>query len=342
MPLVVIELGFWLAFVAGGTWELTPAFRRHYKHASGGEDAPRFRYHPYRLYAYLPEIELWGCTTDRYGFIGEPSFTPQKRSSVYRIFLLGGSSAASYHAGANNLTISARLEHHLGPGYEVINAGVGGYASTQEFLFAALELVNYQPDMFVVLNGYNDWRNSLLANWTPHAHQRSIKYERDFNTLKSMQVVVYTQRKLQWLMPFTYEAVSWTVEIMTRTGPERKYTIPQSIQLESVDVYRQNIRNLAGLCAERGIELRVFLQPAFDSNKSLAGGEVKTLEASGYALEHKRKYFELLSQTTGVIDIRDLFINIPKPVFLDLVHYNKLGNDLIALTIKEEITSARQ
>ena len=92
-----------------------------------------------------------------------------KLPGQYRIFLLGGSSVAGAasrtnstgHSICNNGTIAAVLERKLAGvsenmTFQIINAGVHGYASAQEFLYYGLELVHLPHDMVISFHGYND------------------------------------------------------------------------------------------------------------------------------------------------------------------------------------------
>ena len=81
-----------------------------------------------------------------------PESTPSRRG-VFRILALGD----SYVEGAQvqgNQTMAARLEamlsQQLGRPVEVINAGVFGYGTAQEYLLLDEMGVKYQPDLVVL------------------------------------------------------------------------------------------------------------------------------------------------------------------------------------------------
>lgn len=76
----------------------------------------------------------------------------EKRRGVYRVLVLGDSFTEGVDVELMD-TFPKKLEKLLNAGghqSEVINAGVGGYGSDQEFLFLAREGWKYEPDLVVV------------------------------------------------------------------------------------------------------------------------------------------------------------------------------------------------
>jgi len=94
-----------------------------------------------------------------YGFRG-PEFTTDKPDETYRIFLVGGSTTF----GAGNLeteTISYHLQERfdgidLGLNVEVINAGIAKYWALQEIDLIKQRLLNFEPDLFIIYDGWNE------------------------------------------------------------------------------------------------------------------------------------------------------------------------------------------
>jgi len=98
-----------------------------------------------------------------------------KPNDVFRVIVLGGSTVEGDGSLGSTTTLPAKLQDILWGRYksakrpqsriEVINAGVGGYFSTQELLFYISELRRFQPDLIISYNGWNDLRvhNDALA-----------------------------------------------------------------------------------------------------------------------------------------------------------------------------------
>jgi len=96
-----------------------------------------------------------------------PHYKRDKPEDVLRIILLGGSTMASFGSSPFDSIpghIQRMLENDGSQGdgkvrFEVINAGVGGYNSAQEYLYLISELVYYQPDIVVFYDGWNESSN---------------------------------------------------------------------------------------------------------------------------------------------------------------------------------------
>ncbi len=113
---------------------------------------------------------MW-TANDAAGFVPSdktlPSYERDKPEDVLRIIMLGGSTMASLGSSPFD-SIPGHVQRMLGNGgsegdrkarLEVINAGVGGYSSAQEYLYLVSELVYYKPDIVVFYDGWNDSSN---------------------------------------------------------------------------------------------------------------------------------------------------------------------------------------
>lgn len=106
------------------------------------------------------------------GFRGK-EFLPDKKSARLRIFCSGGSTTAGSYLD-DDVTWPAALERFLkkqGYDAEVINAGVFGWFSYQEFLRFRDEIVRYWPDVVLLHQGWNEEFEysslSLGKKWKP-------------------------------------------------------------------------------------------------------------------------------------------------------------------------------
>ncbi len=94
-----------------------------------------------------------------------PEFSIDKPENTYRIFVIGGST--TFGAGVfDNQTYSFYLQEmydqtNLGFDVEVINVGWPGWNSINEIKRIKTELLGYEPDLFIVYDGWND--ANLLA-----------------------------------------------------------------------------------------------------------------------------------------------------------------------------------
>ncbi len=98
-------------------------------------------------------------------------FSTIKGENVYRIFAFGGSTTEGVPWGRKN-SFPAQLQESLqiripSKNIEVINVGVAGYASSR-VLEILKETLEYQPDLFVVYTGQNEFRDA-------HFHKRELR-----------------------------------------------------------------------------------------------------------------------------------------------------------------------
>jgi len=106
-----------------------------------------------------------------------PEFSIDKPENTYRIFVMGGSTTFG-NGVFDNQTYPFYLQErydqtNLGFDVEVINAGWPGWNSINEINKIKKELLGYEPDLFIVYDGWND------ANWLVRGHDEgsSIKWK---------------------------------------------------------------------------------------------------------------------------------------------------------------------
>ena len=87
-------------------------------------------------------------------------FTREKAEGVYRIFVIGGSSAAG-HPYTTRYAFSSWLERRLGAALpdlrvEIVNAALASYAS-RRLVPVVEEIARHEPDLLIVYMGHNEW-----------------------------------------------------------------------------------------------------------------------------------------------------------------------------------------
>lgn len=134
----------------------------------------KFRFNSYRVYEHVPGFregndERDWIVIDEHGFRRTEPVSKTKPSDTFRVFLLGGSAAHGISSAPPypvrhiypEETIDARLEARLeavagGRRVEVINAAVTGYQVFQHTSYLTSELLDYDPDLVIFLDGAND------------------------------------------------------------------------------------------------------------------------------------------------------------------------------------------
>jgi uncharacterized protein YjbI with pentapeptide repeats len=128
------------------------------------------------------------------GFRGD-EFSDEKSENVYRIFMVGGSGIVS-SATPNEATIPSILQKmfdmkNLDLEVEVINAGLSGGNTITEWQIIESQLVNYDPDLIIMYDGWND----LSADYTigviinKWGNVCKLGYEEKFDVVITLQPI---------------------------------------------------------------------------------------------------------------------------------------------------------
>ena len=146
-----------------------------------------------------------------HGFRGV-EFSTEKPPNTYRIFLIGGSTIFGEHVGESN-TKSAHLQklfanQNLDFDIEVINAGLPSAWSETEVRMVKEKIINYDPDLLIVFDGWNDVTGELVknANWSKEANVENwisrwteiceIGKQNNFETIITVQPILGSGNKL--------------------------------------------------------------------------------------------------------------------------------------------------
>ncbi|MCP3957963.1 MAG: tetratricopeptide repeat protein [bacterium] len=122
--------------------------------------------------------EVYATRPEKLAFFNDQRFPAEKADGAYRIFTLGGSTTAG-RPYDDQVAFSRWLDLYLGEmdpsrDWQVVNAGAISYASYRVVLLMK-ELVRYEPDLFVIYTGHNEFleersysdiihRNAALKN----------------------------------------------------------------------------------------------------------------------------------------------------------------------------------
>jgi len=129
----------------------------------------------------LDYINTWikGDASDEHklnseGFRG-PEFSKQKPDNTYRIMAIGGSTTWGDGVTDDNMW-PAYLQKKFGQtnleiNVEVINIGIPGGWSKPETMLIKDRMIDYEPDLFLVYDGWNDQRRQLYAKDTSNVNE---------------------------------------------------------------------------------------------------------------------------------------------------------------------------
>jgi len=119
-------------------------------------------------------------TVNSYGF-KNTEFTKEKAQGMYRIFVVGGSTAWGSGNYSDETTIPGILQkifdkQELNTNIEVINAGINGANSITESALIKERLVDLDPDLIIMYDGWNDLRGEYDAQEIYHNWKSTCQF----------------------------------------------------------------------------------------------------------------------------------------------------------------------
>lgn len=330
------------------------------------------------------------------GFRDRDPVSPAKPQDEIRIFLLGNSTAFGYGNPSNSATISAQLEQRLQqrlqqqqaspqlyqpdtlpsdkakrvkalakpakikPGnYRVINAAVPGYASGNELAQLALQILKYQPDLIVAMDGYVDLMLDSTAEAVTVPPQPEVADEP--NSIESVW-----ERAIDPIANNSYliQLVSSRFDSPDDepTGfllEEEAFNLVQYLpndegELQNrVDRYLEHQKQMLALSAAAQVPLVVAIQPEITgrdpSQLTDTEGAIATELGRTY-IERVRESYPALIQASEklaksypknlkVVDMYQLTDKYPSPSFIDAIHLNEAANNKVAEQLYYAIAS---
>jgi len=284
-------------------------------------DANPFQYDPRHSYRFRPG-KFWTkkAQIGPQGFICNGPCQPlliEKPANELRIFMFGGSTVAG---PSSSESIPTYLEQRLRSSFgkediRVINLGVGGYSSTQELTYFALEYAQYQPDLVIFFNGYNDYlsyryhtESDHIGRYWPYVMANRVAY--DYTIMEGLDLVarpsgavLHALNLLGNAFPVLYytqtlaKHVRQAVLSMNRSlrggdagSPARKNDgvpttetrSPATDRLlteghNSVATYARNLRAASAIAKDMGIAALFVLQPALIDSTGEGNAPTKPL-----------------------------------------------------------------
>lgn len=281
---------------------------------------------PYLYYLYNPSE-----TANKHGF--KTSYTIEKPLNTYRIVLIGGSVARGKEA---EQSISFYLERELSQRYntaqiQVLNAGISGYVLRQEFILVQTILQQYEPDLIIGLDGYNDILTYYLnQSMNTHVAQPPMQY-RDFRAIKEGRF----RKKPYSRFAYFFKNVNRVKEYVVRKR-DLNNTVWQE-QHESnpcgtlCNTYWQTTDDLEMFCRAKGIFYVQFLQPINFEARMPMDDQAKTISQNIYAqMDEQAKPRPYVFTLAHALDE-------DSDLFYDDVHLTPEGNQRVAWAMADSL-----
>jgi lysophospholipase L1-like esterase len=300
---------------------------------------PIYRPHPYTLY----ELNCDWRSADgrarhnRAGFRGN-EVQVEKPPGHVRVVCMGESTTYCTGIADDLATYPARLEAHLRNArgdldIEVINAGVGGYTSIENLLRLLFHVLPLSPDLVVHYYTHNDVHPRRM----PHLSRDYREYSRSWYEPPSFGIAGRLRRR--WLL------ASGEIGTLVRrydeyAGRRRSANVERNPPV----AFRTNMGALSLLAQHAGARV-LFVNPPYRELGRNNGASADGSNLAYRAVWEHRRIVEELARETGA-SVYDLASEMPYPDdpkdipnehYLDAVHVNEQGADLMGRLIANAI-----
>lgn len=332
------------------------------------------------------------------GWREEESISRNKPADQVRVFILGGSTAFGYYNENNQETIAQQLETRLNQrvqkqqsnpdqyqpkqlpfyepdrdrlmqnearilegNYQVINAAVPGYMSRNQLSQMALEILPYDPDLIIVMGGYEDLMLDsqqsfadipVIDNYLSNPFQHFSAYLRKpFNNIAQSSYLV--RMGLDWWK--SPEVTTTANSLVLQQNPNQPLAshLPQqpSELVARVQRYRQNQRQMVRLAAGANVPLISAIQPEITGRnlENLPTQEQEIVDELGdsYIQEVKNAYSELDNANDQLeelfpnnitsVNLYPMYQDLSNQAFVDPIHLTAEGNNEAAQALYQTI-----
>ena len=223
--------------------------------------------------------------TNDFGFRGD-EFSKEKANDTYRIFMLGGSTMYSYQVYDDQtipvLTEKLIEQEKIPYEIEIINAGIKGAASSQEIKLINEKILNYQPDLIIIYDGWNDIKHAIRnGDWDSDSRWKD-NWSNVCNDLKEEVDIIIT------LQPFLGIGNKILTDQESNNLRNALISRNQSLEITESQDYANHLSELDNKCAG-AYDLRYvfddYLVPFYfdyghvnyDANKILANNFFKII-----------------------------------------------------------------
>jgi lysophospholipase L1-like esterase len=311
-----------------------------------------YQYKPYLLWRARPNQKLPSVAINSDGHRGN-EFKKEKDADTFRIIIIGGSAAWGYGSSSNKNSLSYKIEKYisdlkLNKKTEVYNFSENGYSSSQELILWR-EIINYNPDLVIQYTGYNDAYTGFLKldpGWNHPFIKENILIKDNFKIIKELAQIevkkIIDKSKLIASINFISNFVQEKID------QEHSYNTKSYTDIDDISqLFIENISLSSQIAAANDIELIVVIQPTlFDTQKELKIEEeniVKNFENDfPNSINYFNNVYKLMKEKLKKNEIKfydgsDLLNKTNENIYIDLVHNNDLGQDVIASKIFEII-----
>ncbi|MBF0480981.1 MAG: SGNH/GDSL hydrolase family protein [Desulfovibrionaceae bacterium] len=294
-------------------------------------------------------------------------FSKSKPNDVYRIICIGGSTTFGTDCGGNQYTYPALLQDifkdklgNCGKKIEVINAGVIGYHSMHSLIRFKNELINYSPDLIIVMDGLNDivvaeaTTENELKDFSTRTNNLLVKLINTHMILEKLDTICSRLNIYLWVKDFSKHLKKSNhplEKINTFRGKEYAEYSKEMEEKISLLGYKNNTEQLIEFAKENNIDSLVVTYPFALKSDFLLQQEKNRLfflnfnKDEYFLWRFGRNYLQKtnmdIAKNTGapVVNLQEIFDNATenatsvRRIYSDMVHFTRIGNMIAAKSI---------
>ena len=287
-------------------------------------------------------------STNNMGFRGDYLAIPKPKTE-FRIFMIGGSTTECLYlddAESINAVLQQELQKNFDTArsFKVYNAGKSGDASDDHISMLVHRIVHLDPDMIIVLAGFNDLLRSIAKHDNLHFVKKTNNLEKH-PFLHLLATEFQIPRRLYYAVKGISASEQEVLETITlKSNYKQKIALRKSAPASSekprtdTDAYSRNLKTIYGVAKAHAIQTILMTQQSTWASPvdpeardwhwlRYRGGRDYREDVMSEALESFNDVVRQISKTYS-IPLYDLEKRMPKSseFFYDDVHFNVKGS----------------
>ena len=287
-------------------------------------DQQNLLYYEQPILHLRPDQHSQTVNVNSLGFRG-PEFIREKPETTFRIFLVGGSTAFGAGATSDDFTIAGFLQKQfddvkLTKKIQVVNAGISSATSFEETYYIKHMLVQLNPDLIVIYDGFNDAQYRVLSD-PIILEEEEGKEEFKFKN-------------------FPFYRTPWVIhDILFAKIPHTdssKRADEDSVE-KTISLWKSRVEEICQIGKENGFVTLIVVQPSLiTGDKKFSEYESRYVAKTDFdfatkaTLEGMADSLKSIDSSCKTMDLSRVFDNITEPIYTDSVHVNDNGNRIVA------------
>ena len=271
---------------------------------------------------------------NNFGFRGS-DFDLQKQENTVRIFMVGGSTTFGSGSTSDNTSIPGFLQEkfeRVGSDFhiEIINAGSPGAYSKTETLFVQDIILQFDPDMILIYDGWND------------AH---ISYKSHLDERGTEGFLYDSANEIKKILPFYKTPTFIRGQVMNFVQSDSSISLTSDEMEKKIELWTQRWDTFCKSNLEKDFEIFIFVQPLLGSGeKPLSDYEKRIFNSTEYPIIEATSMksfvnnFSEFQYCTNFADLTNSFDDYSETIFFDRGHMGNKGNFIISEKIYEIVS----